>query len=124
MYMKEFVTSVYPIKELVRNVLSNPLVTVMKRDDLPYDDIRLVDGELQKVIFINDEEEFIPVLELLSYSEEDIRKLGDEQMRQVYEAYMENVDVEDMELANLIEASKRYRAKQREKKELRDRCTL
>ena len=39
----------------------------LEQDDLPYDSIVSVDGKLQKVVYIS-EEDFIPVLEILSFS--------------------------------------------------------
>ena len=65
MTLKEYIKEYYPIKEKLQIIKSDPIKMIMEQDDLPYDSIVSVDGKLQKVVYIS-EEDFIPVLECLS----------------------------------------------------------
>ena len=58
MTLKEYIKEYYPIKEKLQIIKSDPIKMIMEQDDLPYDSIVSVDGKLQKVVYIS-EEDFI-----------------------------------------------------------------
>lgn len=122
MTFKEYIKEYHPIKEQVYRKLKDPVSLILERDDLPCDEVRAVDGVLQKVVYISDEE-FVPVFDLLSYTKEDVEKLKDADFKKVWLAYMENVDVQDLDIDSIITASKEYQNSRKRKKELIMKCT-
>lgn len=114
---REYIGKYYNVTDRIKARLINPKEAVAERDDLPYDDIIYIDDELQKVVYITDDSP-ISVVELLSYTAEDMHKINDPDLINVYDNYMEQVNVEDVDLANLISAAQIF---MREKKEGRMR---
>jgi len=123
MKMREYIDRFYPIREKVEQKIKDPVQRVLEEDDLPCDEVLPVNGALQKVVYINTSE-YVPVIELLSYSKQDIEKLpvGDD-FRSTWEVYMENVDVQIVTIQELISASQDYMQLQKRRKEMVDRCT-
>ena len=121
MKLREYIDQYYPIREKVMQRLKDPVQRVMEMDDLPCDDVRVVDGQLQKVIYINDEE-FVPIVDILSYTREDIDKMADCDFKSAWLVYMENVHVEDISIEELMKVSKEYVKNQRLRREMAEKC--
>lgn len=101
--------------------LKDPVQRVMEEDDLPCDDVRAVDGQLQKVVYLNTDE-YVSVLDLLSNTKEDIEKMPDCDYKSTWLAYMENVHVEDMTLEELVGMSREYKQNQLRRKGMAEQC--
>lgn len=114
---QEYINRYYNVADRIRARLINPKEAVAMRDDLPYDDVIYIDGELQKVVYVTDDTP-ISVVELLSYTYDDMHKINDPDLITVYDNYMEQVNVEDVDMASLISAAQTF---MREKKEARMR---
>lgn len=121
MTLKEYIKEYYPIKEKLQIIKSDPIKMIMEQDDLPYDSIVSVDGKLQKVVYIS-EEDFIPVLEILSYSKEEVEKSKDIEFKEVWKTYMDNVEITDLNLENLMTISKEYIESRKRKEALLKQC--
>ncbi|MCI9050354.1 MAG: hypothetical protein HFI05_00280 [Lachnospiraceae bacterium] len=121
MTLKEYIKEYYPIKEKLQIIKSDPIKMIMEQDDLPYDSIVSVDGKLQKVVYIS-EEDFIPVLEILSYSKEEVEKSKDIEFKEVWKTYMDNVEITDLNLENLMTISKEYIESRKRKEALLEQC--
>lgn len=121
MTLKEYIRDYHPIKEQVQRKLKSPITLILEQDSLPCDGVKPVDGTLQKIVYISDDE-YVPVLDLLSYTKEDIEKLGDEDFKSTWFAYMENVDSDDVDINSIMMASKEYQAAKKRKKELITKC--
>lgn len=111
MTFKEYIETKYDVKETIKARTSDPIKAVLDNDDFEFDEIRMVDGELQKVVYIN-EEEFITVFELLCYSEKDIPNMSPE-LREVYTNYMQDITVEKWSLEALRQSARAYRKERR-----------
>ena len=108
MNMIDFIEQVYPIKDMLKVRLSNPIKAVMEKDNLPYDSIGLDEnGNLTKMVEIEDGHS-IPVVELISYTEEEIERTNNENLRETWKAYMSQVDVQDVEIADIIASARKY----------------
>lgn len=121
MKLREYINEYYPIRDKVLRKLKNPVQRVMEMDDLPCDEVRAVDGQLQKVIYINDEE-YVPVIDILSYTREDIEKMPSCDFKNAWLAYMENVCTEDVSLEELMSVSREYVKNQCRRKEMAEKC--
>ena len=56
MNLVEFIDEYYPIDEKIKQYEADPFKRIMDNDDLPYDDIRMYEGKLQKVVYLSDDE--------------------------------------------------------------------
>lgn len=121
MKLREYIDKYYPIREKVMRKLKNPVQRVLEMDDLPCDDVRAVDGQLQKIIYVNDEE-YVSVVDILSYTKGDIDKMSDCDFKSAWLAYMENVHVEDISIEELMRVSKEYVKNQRQRREMAEKC--
>lgn len=124
MTLIEYIDTKYPIEDKIRLLREDPITRVMNADCLPCDKVAVFDGELQKVVYLNDAGECIPVLELLSYDEADIRKLGQCDLSNAWYAYMKLVSSKDVDLDDYIAMSRTYMPVQKKREELLKRCTL
>lgn len=95
MTLKEYVRTVYNIEDQVKAVNEDPVKLVMERDDLPADDAKYIDGVLQKIVYLSDEE-FISVVDLLGYTKEEIDAQPNSDLANVWTVYMEKVELTDM----------------------------
>lgn len=122
MTILEYIKEYHSIDEQVKRKLKDPVTLVMERDSLPCDDVLPVDGKLQKVVFYTSDD-YIPVVDLLSYSKKDIDAQENVELRETWYAYMENVEQKVLDLEELMSVSKQYVEAQQRKKELAARCT-
>lgn len=104
MTFQEYIKKHYDVSARIRARIINPKEVIKNRDDLPYDDIKYVDGELQKIVYIDDDD-FISVAELISYTIDDISKIPNNDLKQLYDNYMSQINVEDVDLLSLISAA-------------------
>lgn len=121
MTLKEYIRDYYPIQEKLQIIKNDPIKRIMEQDDLPYDGIVVVDGKLQKVVYSSDDE-FIPVLEILSYNKEEVEKSTDTEFKTIWNAYMDNVEVTDLNLETIMAASKEYIENKKRKEALLEQC--
>lgn len=104
----EFITTQYPIRDKVMSKLSNPYDRVANNDDLPYDLIgRDESGHVTKLVEV-EENRFISVVDLLSYSREDVDKLNDPALMNVWENYMASIDICDMNIVDILECTRTH----------------
>lgn len=98
----EFIDKHYTeVISFINDVTADPVRMVLENDDLPYDDVRMCDGQLQKVVLINDDDEFIPVMDLLQHNKEEIEAMPDCDFKRLYQAYMSNVKIDDVNLEKM-----------------------
>lgn len=116
MNILEFIETQYPIKDIVRERLADPYKRIAQLDCLPYDIIGPdSEGHLTKLVEINDTRT-ISVMELITYTREDIVKLNDLELLNVWEAYMEEVDIEDLNVSDIMACVKQYKLMGEERK--------
>jgi len=121
MTLLEYIDDYYPIRDQVERKIKDPITMIMEKDDLPCDDVKAVDGKLQKVVYMTDDE-YIPVIELLSYVREEVERMPDSDFKEVWFAYMDNITVNDMDLRTIVEVSKQYTTAKERKEELVKKC--
>lgn len=120
MNILEFIEQYYPIMDRVKDKLSDPYKRIAEMDDLPYDKIGPDEnGHVTKLVEV-DETTYISVAELISYSEEDIKKMEDEALKNVWYAYMDNVDIMDLNFVDLQECVRSYLSQSEKRKEQLD----
>ena len=122
MNLKEFVRDKYPIGDRIRRMKEDPITQVMENDDLPYDEIKLVDGIYQKVVMLDDTE-YIAITDLLMLTKEEVDQMKDESFKQVYKAFMENVEVEIVDINNISNSLKELDSMKKRKQELLGRLS-
>lgn len=87
---------------------------IKERDDFPYDEIMVTEeGGMSKVVFIDDTR-YIDVYELIAYSQTDVEAMKDPELLQVYNNYMEQLDLRDVSILDTIGLAKEWVA-QRDK---------
>lgn len=117
MTFSTFINEYFPIDGLLPWNIMTAREIIEESDGLPYDDIRYVDGSLCKVVRLNDEE-FMAVHELLSYSKEDVDKCDDIDFKELYSAYMENVEIEEVNLENISALMREMRLKKQQQEDM------
>lgn len=106
MTLYEYVREVYPIQDKIARILKDPRQVILERDDLPCDDVKMVDGVYQKVVYISDDE-FVPVVDLLDYREDDMAEASPE-LRKVWENYINSVSIEICDFESLASEARAY----------------
>lgn len=117
----EFIDEYYDISHQLEMLKRDPIKQIMENDDLPYDDIRYVDGQLQKVVEVADDT-YIPVVELISWDEKDIKGINDADIVVAWYAYMEQVDVKEFSIDMIRSSAKLYIENKKAKEGLVERC--
>ncbi len=108
MFINEFIRQQYPIDEILKQRLRDPRKAVADADNLPYDVIAMDEnGNLVKQVEITDTK-LIPVVELISYTEEEAVALKDADFLNAYQAYMRMVDVDDISIADIMSSARRH----------------
>lgn len=109
MDIRQFCEEYYPVKERIRQVVQDPYLLVKECDDLPYDDIQFIDGRLQKVVYLDDSRDsVVPVYDILLYSKEDMEKEPDSPFKDMYNAYMDQIDIKSMSIQEIMSAVRDY----------------
>ena len=108
MTILDFIETQYPIKEKVKGRLEDPYKKIANADDLPFDIIGPDDnGVITKLVEV-EENRYISVMDLISMTEDEVRKTEDQALITVWIAYMEQIDLEDMNLLDIMESVRRY----------------
>lgn len=108
MKILEFIETQYPIKEKVLARLENPYKRVEEMDNLPYDVIGPDEfGNVTKLVEV-EEGRFISVIELMSYSREEIVDSGDSPLLLVWDNYMSQIDLEDLNIIDIMDCVKQH----------------
>lgn len=103
MYITDFIREQYPIRDKLAARLSDPYERVANSDDLPYDVIGPDEfGHYTKLVEIDDER-FISVVDLISYSREDVIAMHDPDLLSVWDNYMNQIDVHDMNFTDILD---------------------
>lgn len=93
----------------------DPIQLVAKNDDLPYDEIMIIDNQYQKIVF-DREENPIPIIELLGYTAMDIERINNPTLTEVWTVYHEDINIQDFD-PTLIQVSQAYVKNKMKKKE-------
>lgn len=103
-----FIESQYPIKDKVRTRLENPYKRIEAMDDLPYDKIGPDEyGTITKLVEV-DEDRYISVMELIGMTKDEVVKSEDTALQNVWEAYMSQIDLEDLNIIDIMECVKQH----------------
>ena len=79
---------------------------------------------MQKVVYLNDDgSDFITVVELITYTKDEVEKMNDKELKEVYYAYMDNVHVEDVNIKEIINSAVLFQEKRKAKQERLASCT-
>jgi len=120
MTILEFIEQQYPIKQRVQERLQDPYKRIADSDDLPYDIIGPDEfGNVTKLVEI-DNDRYISVMELIGYTQEEIDKSDDAALAIAYEAYMSQVDFEDLNILDIMESVRMHANTVRRRKEKLD----
>jgi len=120
MTILEFIEQQYPIKQRVQERLQDPYKRIADSDDLPYDIIGPDEfGNVTKLVEI-DNDRYISVMELIGYTQDEIDKSDDAALAIAYEAYMSQVDFEDLNILDIMESVRMHANTVRRRKEKLD----
>lgn len=110
MNILEFIETQYPIKERVLAKLENPYKRIEEMDDLPYDKIGPDEfGNVTKLVEV-EEGRYVSVMELMGYSREELVASKDEALLLVWEVYMSQIDLEDLNIIDIMECVKQHQS--------------
>lgn len=115
MTLKDYIEEQFPIDRLISQYASDPIARIMNADGLPFDKICVYEGKLQKVVEIS-EDEYVSVLDLISLEEKDLKGCAPEFIA-VYHAYMDNIELEDVDVLEILNISRNYRKRKEQIKE-------
>lgn len=118
---QEYIKQYYNVTEKIRARVVNPVDAIRQADSMPYDDIIFYEGELQKVVYL-DADTPIPVAELIGYTKEEIDKINDAALTNVYVNYMENIETSDMDVQSLIQAAQMFMKDKRDQRRRQLAC--
>ena len=108
MTIKDFIDTQYPVIEKLKSRFSNIFAKIDNNDNLPYDIIGPdEDGNITKLVEV-EEGRYVSVYDLLSMSKDDLPGDKDIALTNVWNTYMENVDIRDINIIDLLESVKAY----------------
>lgn len=117
MTIMEFIETQYPIKDKVRTRLENPYKRVEAMDDLPYDKIGPDEyGHITKLVEV-DEDRYISVIELIGMTKEEVASSEDVALQNVWDAYMSQIDLQDLNIVDIMECVKQHNTIMQTRKE-------
>lgn len=120
MNILEYIETQYPIRDKVAAKLEDPYERVANNDDLPYDVVGPDEsGRVTKLVEVDDDR-FISVVDLMSHSREDIIALNDAALLVVWENYMSQIDIHDMNITDILECVKAHQSVVTRRKEQLD----
>lgn len=122
MTFRDYIKTKFPIDKIIDDIVSDPVTAVMENDDLPCDAICVIDGVLQKAIELSDGT-YMSVINLLSYTKEDVEKMTDEDFKKVYQSYMDNIEIESYTIESIMSSVRNIRLHREAQEELLNRCT-
>ena len=110
MNILEFIETQYPIKDRVRLKLEDPYKRIDNMDDLPYDIIGPDnDGVITKLVEVEDNR-YISVMDLIGLTKEEVTTSGDIALQNVWDAYMSQIDLQDMNIVDIMDCVKQYQS--------------
>jgi hypothetical protein len=102
MTFKNFIETKYDVRERIADLKSNPLKSFIDSDIFPCDFVDVENGEMVKMLYYANGAKDIAVLDLLSYRREDLVRLKDQDLLDLYDTYTEQFDFDDsMDLTKL-----------------------
>lgn len=108
MTILEFITEQYPIRERVQARLEDPYKKIENNDDLPFDKIGPDEfGNITKLVEIEDNR-YISVMDIIGYTREEIEHSGDIPLLIAYDAYMSQINLEDINIVDIMECVKAH----------------
>lgn len=108
MNILEFIETQYPIKDKVRLRLEDPYKRIENADDLPFDTIGPDDsGVITKLVEVEDNR-YISVMELIGMDEKDVKATEDTALINVWQAYMSQIDLQDMNIIDILDCVRQY----------------
>lgn len=108
MTIVQYIQEKYPIHNRIRELVSNPYATIANEDGLPYDEIGPdEDGNITKLVVVNNEGRKISVIDLITLTPEELDT--DLELKNVYENYMMQVDLEEVNLCDIAKMAKSYK---------------
>lgn len=117
MNILEFIQSQYPIRDKVVAKLEDPYTRIANMDDLPYDLIGPDEvGHITKLVEVDDSR-YISVVELIGMTKEDVAASGDTALELVWENYMSQIDLCDLNIVDIMECVKQHQSIEAERKE-------
>lgn len=120
MTILEFIEQQYPIKQRVQERLQDPYKRIADSDDLPYDIIGPDEfGNVTKLVEV-DNDRYISVMELIGYTQDEIDKSHDAALAIAYEAYMSQINFEDLNILDIMESVRMHANTVRRRKEKLD----
>lgn len=117
MQIVEFIEQQYPIRDKVVCKLEDPYKRIANMDDLPFDIIGPDEvGHITKLVEVEDSR-FISVLELIGMTRDDVVHTGDSALLIVWENYMSQIDLHDMNIVDIMESVRTHQDIERMRKE-------
>lgn len=109
MNILEFINEKYPIKDRIKDMMSDPYRRIAEEDGLPYDVIGPdEDGNITKLVHVDDDGRDISVAELITLTPEDLEK--DIALKTIYEIYMSQVTIEEVNLVDIMKSVEAYKS--------------
>lgn len=107
----EFIEKHYPIKHKLEILKADPFKRIANADDLPYDAIGPDEyGNITKLVEVEDDR-YISVFDLLSYERDELETSKDTALLNVYDIYMEQIDLKDVNIMDIMASAKRHKEK-------------
>jgi antitoxin component of RelBE/YafQ-DinJ toxin-antitoxin module len=116
MNIVEFINEKYPIRDKVRDMMADPYKRIAEEDGLPYDMIGPdEDGNITKLVQVDDDGRNISVAELITLTPDDLK--DDLALKNVYEIYMSQVTVEEVNLVDIMKSVEAYKTMRKSSEE-------
>lgn len=87
MTLKEYIETKYDIREKVATLKRDPIKEFIDSDIFPFDFIENDNGDLVKMLYYDNGNRDIAVLDLLAYRREDLVRLGDKELLKLFDSY-------------------------------------
>lgn len=108
MNILQFIEEQYPIREKVFAKLEDPYTRIAQMDDLPYDLIGPDEaGHVTKLVEVDDGR-YISVVELIGMTKEDIASSEDPALELVWDNYMSQIDLHDLNISDIMECVRQH----------------
>lgn len=109
MFITEFIEQQYPIRDRVIGKLEDPYTRIANMDDLPYDKIGPDEnGVITKLVEL-EEGRWISVVDLMSMSEDEVEKSGDDALKLVYDNYMSQIDLQELNMIDILNSLRSHK---------------
>lgn len=113
-----FITEHYPIQDRIKEVFNNPYQLIENANDLPFDKIGPdQDGNITKLVIVDDDRT-ISVLDLISLSQFEME--NDPALQEIHEIYMQQIELNEINIADIMESIHLYRSSQARRQEQAD----